>query len=759
MLSSASTSAFLTRSLRYFELVKLYIGSILRSYWSSIDVEKALDPLQCGRVPPTKQWCQPGRLCVANVTVVLLENLKRHLKTHHAGATGKKFSCKKCHSQFARRHQGSCSQSGGEVPTPERIPDQAEELDQPEYVEQSDDIINDEINWQDTIPDSLDLRRKSEELASLSIPNHGDYLMSTPEEDVLYNHSQDHFQSITLPGEDLQPSVAIYFEDFHPSLPFIHEATFAIHSAPRALVEVMAAIGMLYRSEGSEAIHDVERRDSSRRLWRSSVNEIKKIVHSDQHKLKVPWVLQCWILCIIYGTFTANEHSIAKARNMFRYLLDAVRELQLLHQRLTLPPEPLWITDLNITRAPGERLLSQKWATYINQESLKLSVYALYFLDFHLFSACNIRPSILSIEFEWDLPLASEIWQAENANDWWSSVSQHEKDILPQTNHIFMDPSYRQHDHQTKSLLAATQALLTDAPSKRLLSTLEASPFATMCLTANLECLIRDFTRCYYQLPPNPTDPSPFHVLTQRQNAQVATALGYIWGMMRDGPCTACSEACTSLWHAVRIGCLSIKIAMSKPDDLLVSGIVECNPIAGLATAAHLTLGNYVTARRSGLSLQKTGITDDGIVVLLDDLLKGMHEMFSKSMPRWEGPWTFIQGFRLLLTLWRALRMSLAEIQSEADTPGVKYPRLSQQNRNVVKAVLATTQLYEFDTRDLESQQRGWDDVEEKQVEEEYMQWMNKVCEVRAAWGIGSAMSEVLEEISSMTTDPVSLRQ
>lgn len=84
---------------------------------------------------------------------------------------------------------------------------------------------------------------------------------------------------------------------------------------------------------------------------------------------------------------------------------------------------------------------------------------------------------------------------------------------------------------------------------------------------------------------------------------------------MRDGPCTVCSENCESLWHAVRIGCLSIKINMSKPDDLLVGGIVESNPTAGMATAAHLTLGNYVTARRSGHSRKKAVISEDGIMV------------------------------------------------------------------------------------------------------------------------------------------------
>lgn len=203
----------------------------------------------------------------------------------------------------------------------------------------------------------------------------------------------------------------------------------------------------------------------------------------------------------------------------------------------------------------------------------------------------------------------------QNVNDWWSCVSRHEKDILPSTNYVFAHPTYRDKDAQTRSVMAATQALLSNTQSERLIAILEASPFATLCIVANIDALLQDFTRCYYQLPPNLTDPSPFHVMTQRQNSQFANALCVIWKLMKDGPCTACNENCESLWHAVRIGCLSIKVSMSKPDDLLVGGIVENNPTAGLATSSHLTLGNYVTARRSGNNQKKAAISEDGIMV------------------------------------------------------------------------------------------------------------------------------------------------
>lgn len=51
-----------------------------------------------------------------------------------------------------------------------------------------------------------------------------------------------------------------------------------------------------------------------------------------------------------------------------------------------------------------------------------------------------------------------------------------------------------------------------------------------------------------------------------------------------------------------KLGCLSVKISLCKPDDLIVGGIIEASPAAGLATSLHLNLGDYVATRRSGES-------------------------------------------------------------------------------------------------------------------------------------------------------------
>lgn len=294
---------------------------------------------------------------------------------------------------------------------------------------------------------------------------------------------------------------------------------------------------------------------------------------------------------------------------------------------------------------------------------------------------------ISSIEFEWELPTESSLWEAESATEWWHSMLQRQLDLESSCNGLLDDKA------QIRSVMIATQSLLSRTSSPWLLKALSSSAFATLCVVSNLESLVRDFTRSYYQLPPNLADPSPFHILTQVQNAQVSAALVVISSIIVDRPCLSCDSKCKSLWHAVTLGCLSIKISLCKPDDLLVGGIIESSPAAGLATSVHLNLGDYVSSRRSGSTSRRKPIAEDGFVSILDDMLKAMHEMgMSPILPPWEGPWTTVQGFKILIILWQALRFSIAELQSQVfHTPSVRYTKIHDPARVVVHVSVKNT--------------------------------------------------------------------
>lgn len=426
----------------------------------------------------------------------------------------------------------------------------------------------------------------------------------------------------------------------------------------------------------------------------------------------------------------------------------ALRSFELLHQKSVFPPDIAWDADLSLSASSDE--VFRRWQLFVDQESVKMSLYTFYYFDYHLFASFNMRPMISSLEFEWDLPIQDSLWEADTATDWWHTLLQ--RQLKLSRNGILDDKS------QTKSVMLATQALLSNTSSSGLITALSSSAFGTLCVVANLETLIRDFTRSYYQLPPNLADPSPFHILTQAQNAQVSAALALIASISADNSCSSCVSTCGSLWHAVNLGCLSARISLCKPDDLLVGGIVENSPAAGLATSVHLNLGNYVSTRRSGSSSRRKPIGEHGFIAILDDMMKAMQEMgMSSSLPTWEAPWTTVQGFKILIILWQALRFSIAELQSQVcPTPGGdKYVKIYDPARVVVHAIITALDIYDAQEQHVSheslSTMEGLESVD--QLETQFIQWFKKLCDRRDGWDIGTSMGKVLDEICVAETE------
>ncbi|KAF8857055.1 hypothetical protein BDZ45DRAFT_449718 [Acephala macrosclerotiorum] len=543
--------------------------------------------------------------------------------------------------------------------------------------------------------------------------------------------------------------VQSYIAYFHPSLPILHLASLNPHSTPPILLKAVLAIGCLYsasRAQSADLLDTKASRNLSQELWRGGCFDLETFVEKNRPRLWPPWVLQSWALLIAYGIFTGDEKCIGKSRDMCRSVIDALRAFELLHQKSVFPPDSAWDADLSLSASSDE--VHRRWQLFIDQESVKISLYTFYYFDYHLFASFNMRPMISSLEFEWELPRESSLWEAENATDWWHAMLQMQLEL---SRGGTLDDKA-----QLRSVMIATQSLLSNTPSSRLLKALSSSAFGTLCIVANLETLVRDFTRSYYQLPPNLADPSPFHILTQAQNAKISAALVLILSVAADNACISCDSKCRSLWHAVHLGCLSTKISLCKPDDLLVGGIVETSPAAGLATSVHLNLGNYVSARRSGSSSRRKPIGEHGFIAILDEMLKAMQEMgMSDSLSPWEGPWTTVQGFKILIILWQALRFSIAELQGQVcPTPGGdKYAKIYDPARVVVHAIITALNIYDpqghYVSHESLSTMEGLESVD--QLETQFIHWIRKLCDRRDVWDIGTSMGKVLDEICAET--------
>lgn len=83
------------------------------------------------------------------------------------------------------------------------------------------------------------------------------------------------------------------------------------------MLKMVAAIGCLYSEPRNEAAQTL-----SLKLWHSGCSELENFVSWDSQKFGTVWVVQSWLLCIVYGTFSSDEKLVSKSRHMYRFITD-----------------------------------------------------------------------------------------------------------------------------------------------------------------------------------------------------------------------------------------------------------------------------------------------------------------------------------------------------------------------------------------------------------------------------------------------------
>ncbi|KZL84622.1 zinc finger protein adr1 [Colletotrichum incanum] len=508
----------------------------------------------------------------------------------------------------------------------------------------------------------------------------------------------------------------------------------------KVLKQIIVSIGMLYASRTLPEEDIASLLQSSQALWQAGYEELWQLVESDWREIRRTWVMQSWLLHIIYGAFTGNAGNFHKSKKMLRWVVDAARDLGLLRQTV--------FASTARFKENEEQTLHDHWMSYVESESMKLSMYALLFLDCHIFSPCNIRPLTTPTELDWELPLATSLWEADTSLTWAQRLGDEPR----------IGGLTRSHETPgmtcptTKSLNLAMQSLMTDTPSLQLLTALRASPMATLFVLTSLDSLVRDFTRCYYQLPPALADPNAFHILTQSQNRQVSAALRYL----SESITGQISTADNSNWHILNFAeriALSVKLALCKPDDLLIGGIVENSVVAGLTTATHLTMGLQVGARRSLQNLLRYNSGDDGMLVFLDDLMDVLSSVTSldRQDPLREAPWATVATYKILLAIWRLLRWAAGEMRRKASSQPTVRARYEASSIvfNSILEILQQQEELDGQTRRLTVRESTALGMAPEASEVRFMEMVLQFWKGRTIWSMGSFMTTVLEEIIS----------
>ncbi|KAK6088769.1 zinc finger protein ADR1 [Seiridium cupressi] len=375
--------------------------------------------------------------------------------------------------------------------------------------------------------------------------------------------------------------------------------------------------------------------------------------------------------------------------------------------------------------------LHERWQSYVHEESLKLSIYTLKLLDHHVLSCCNMRSLLSPIELGWELPLAASLWEAGDAAYW----SRHFACLAISS---------------MCSLSLATQSLMSETPNPELIVALSASPIALTCILTNLDALVRDFTRCYYQLPPSPPDPSAFHILTQSQNRRVITAMRTVSETIEQKLVKVLTESDQSVWRTCQVLAWSVKLGLCRPDDLLVGGIVESRVFAALLTATHLTIGSYVAFKRMTRALKHPlpgqDCGDDSIIAVIDEVTAVLSTIsgLPLSLAAREAPWTTAASYRILLIVWCYVQTSHAGIK----LVDIQFdPRDDVAVRLQPDAQVKRARLWTVDPATLT--------VSLDESEAIFMDLVVRICKDRSVWSIGPSSAsrhDHYKSIPSMRT-------
>uniref|UniRef100_A0A8H7KF37 C2H2-type domain-containing protein n=1 Tax=Bionectria ochroleuca TaxID=29856 RepID=A0A8H7KF37_BIOOC len=605
---------------------------------------------------------RPFACSACSQTFTRNENLVRHRRSRHGDSTcNKPYACFSCNASFSRRdvckrHVERCRG------TPAH----------PSRGEASEEAIRETIRIQNSSVSPQEVFT-SPKVAVISPENHrnswGNTLsdVSPPDNGFLKTSYDSH--------------ISAYFEYFHTSFPLLHRST-ALSTCPQSLKSMVLAIGSVYSARKLPEDGIASGLRESRDVWETVYAHLYTIMDSDWQNLRKPGVIQASILCIIYGAYMGEPSHYSKARKMLRALVDASQELGLLTQTLVLVSPRSWIQPYDDSPNNHAPSLHENWMSYVEEEAMKLAIYSLLFLDFHIFYPCNIRSITSSMDMDWELPFSSMLWEAENEVVWMRSLnddSRVKRLRESATDFSLICPT-------TKSLTLAMQSLMSDSPRPALLTALAASPFTTLFVLTSIDALVRDFTRSYYQLPPNLADPSAYHILTQTQTRQVVAALKHILRLSTDQDIHWDAKN-QPLWTTIQRMVLDVRISLCKPDDLLIGGIVDSNIFAGLATATHLALGQYSGSRRSLQSLLDNITGDDVILVMLDDISDVLHQVLGENRQDAfsEAPWTSVATYRVILTVWRSLRWAAGQVR---DKNGGEEPVPSLERRFTVPNVV-----------------------------------------------------------------------
>lgn len=413
-------------------------------------------------------------------------------------------------------------------------------------------------------------------------------------------------------------------------------------------------------------------------------------------------------------------------------------------------------------------------------------IYAVYLLDSQLSIACNLRPQLSALEIKYQLPSADDLWSAPTAESWDKLQKEHFR-------------SFNEHDDRfgtdevtpsQGSLHGSTQDLLFNRPADPhppALRLLWYSPFAALVLVTQLQMTARELTHasCLLLRPKlsrnaamsednNHQQQRPLSILTEAQHGQISQALRNIAELAPQPQhhhhpastvlsfssplsSSATTEGNHPLWHSFWLTWRYTSLTLSHSDALLVSGVVETNLPAAIATAGHLA--------RPRRKRYRDRYEDRDVFRILVDLERALVGIgrgpgsgtngsgggaVVAGVPELENPFLTLLAFKVSLIGWRIVRLTAMTAMADEQGAGgeglAAYDGLGRcdPSRFVLRSIMAAI-------GEDPGERRGDGDGGGRMMDAEvrYLRWVQEALQKRTVWPVGKWEAAIVQEAAA----------
>ncbi|OAL18164.1 hypothetical protein AYO22_10941 [Fonsecaea multimorphosa] len=221
----------------------------------------------------------------------------------------------------------------------------------------------------------------------------------------------------------------LYFEEFNPLFPFLHQPTFNPSTTPWLLVLATISIGIRFARDPAAVECGDIMQEFLRRAFLATIEE-------DYSSFCEPWLAQAGLLNQIGMQFSKDMRLFQYAQSVRSIVTSICRQVNCFHEMRR--PAPL---------ENNKQSAEDAWKIWLRRESMRRLAYTLWVVDSQALLFFDLPPLVPMKLLQVRLPCHESLWHAPTASSWVECYKQN-RPYLPLSIREELNNLYRTHVRQ-----------------------------------------------------------------------------------------------------------------------------------------------------------------------------------------------------------------------------------------------------------------------------------------------------------------------